>query len=116
MRPVFMMLMGLSLLLVTWRLTRRCPGWPARTMMTGATMLAFGYAVVLPLYELRIAFPPELLIFVPKADPVAVYGWHLTKLTTMNGGWLLFGLGLALHTRAFESLVPSPRRSPHESA
>jgi hypothetical protein len=112
MRPVFMMLMGLSLLLVTWRLTRRASGWPARTMMAGAILLAFGYAVVLPLYVLGVVVPPEFLRFVRTADPATVYGWHLTKLATMNGGWLLLGLGLALHTRTFESLFSSPQRSP----
>lgn len=104
MRPVFLILMGLALLLVAWRLARHRSGWPARVLVAGALLLALGYGVVLPLYDARILVPLNLVMFVPNADPAAALGWHIVKLFSMNGGWFLFGLGLALHARLFESL------------
>jgi len=101
MRPVFLMVMGLSLLLVAWRLTRRHSGWPARLLMAGALLLAFGYCVVLPLYDAGVVVSFANLDFYPDADPAATLGWHVSKLFAMNGGWLLFGLGIALHANLF---------------
>lgn len=103
MRPVFLILMGLALLLVAWRLARHRSGWPTRVLVAGALLLAIGYGVVLPLYDARILVPLSLVMFVPDADPATALGWHLVKLVSMNGGWFLFGLGLALHARLFES-------------
>lgn len=111
MRPVFLILMGLVLLLVAWRLARHCSGWPTRVMVAGALLLAFGYGVVLPLYTLQVLVPLNLVMFVPRADPATALGWHLVKLFSMNGGWFLFGLGLALHAGLFESLR-KPKSSP----
>lgn len=112
MRPVFLILMGLSLLLVAWRLTRGHRGWPARTMLAGAVLLALGYGLILPLYELQLIPPPQFLPYLPHVDPSVVFAWHIAKLFAMNGGWLFFGLGLALHARAFEALSPAPTRIP----
>lgn len=117
MRPVFLMVMGLALLLVAWRLTRRTSGWTARMLMSGALLLALGYSVIIPLYTAGVIPPLSLLAYYPDADPAIVLGWHLTKLFAMNGGWLLFGLGLALYVRSFETQAipatsethPSPR-------
>lgn len=103
MRPVFLMMMGLALLLVAWRLTRRHSGWSARMLMAGALLLAFGYGVILPLYGAEIIVPFSNLAFYPDADPAVTLGWHVTKLFAMNGGWLLFGLGLALYAGVFEN-------------
>jgi hypothetical protein len=102
MRPVFLMVMGLALLLVAWRLTRRHSGWSVRMLMAGALLLAFGYGVVLPLYEAEVIVPFRNLAFYPNADPATALGWHVSKLFAMNGGWLLFGLGIALHSGLFE--------------
>ncbi len=102
MRPVFLILMGLVLLLVAWRLARHRSGWPARVLVAGALLLAFGYAVVLPLYDAKVLVPMGLVMFRPDADPAVALGWHLVKMLSMNGGWFLFGLGLALHARLFE--------------
>lgn len=102
MRPVFLILMGLVLLLVAWRLARHHSGWPARILVAGALLLAFGYAVVLPLYDAKVLVPLSFVEFLPHADPAVALGWHLVKLLAMNGGWFLFGLGLALHVRLFE--------------
>jgi len=107
MRPVFLIVMGLALLLVAWRLTRHDSGWPARLIMAGALLLAFGYSAVLPLYEARVLLPLDLLAYFPDRDAGSVMGWHLTKVFAMNGGWLLFGLGLALKARVFEVLATS---------
>ncbi|BCX47354.1 hypothetical protein HAHE_12620 [Haloferula helveola] len=98
-----MIVMGFALLLVAWRLTRRTGGWPARTLMAGALLLALGYSVVLPLYQVKVLVPLNLIMFYPNADPAAALGWHLVRMLSMNGGWLLFGLGLLLHARIFET-------------
>lgn len=103
MRPVFMIVMGLALLFVAWRLTRHTSGWSSRILMSGALLLALGYSVIIPLYQAQVILPLSLLMFYPEADTGTVMGWHLAKLLSMNGGWLLFGLGLALHARVFES-------------
>ena len=101
-RPVFLILMGLSLLLIAWRLTRRQSGWPAWLMMAGAILLAFGYSVVLPLYTAGMITPLNHLPYRPEANPAVALGWHISKIFAMNGGWLFFGLGLALYARVFE--------------
>ncbi len=108
MRPVFLIVMGLSLLFVAWRLTRHTSGWSSRILMLGALLLALGYSVTLPLYQARVVLPIDLLRFYPNADAGIAMGWHLVKLFSMNGGWLLFGLGLAIHARVFEP-APAPR-------
>jgi len=46
--------------------------------------------------------------------------WHVVKLMVMNLGWLLFGIGIALHANILGSPAPRPRvhsrnSSPHES-
>ncbi|MEP4076633.1 hypothetical protein [Haloferula sp.] len=104
MRPVFMIVMGLSILFVSWRLTRHTSGWSSRILMAGALLLTLGYSLILPLYQAKVIIPMSLLIFYPQVDAGTVMGWHLAKLFSMNGGWLLFGLGLALHARVFESV------------
>lgn len=112
MRPVFMIVMGLSLLFVAWRLTRQTSGWSSRVLMSGALLLALGYSLIIPLYQAQVIVPMSLLPFYPAADAGTAMGWHLAKLVSMNGGWLLFGLGLALHARVFES-TRSLRPAPH---
>lgn len=123
-RPVFMIVMGLSLLIFTWRLASGARSWSARLMVAGSLMLALGYAVILPAYAgglIQQINDPNL------ADPASALGWHLVKLVTMNLGWLLFGTGIAMHANVFPSPAPhgkaaqpSPRAtSPlpaHESA
>ena len=102
MRPVFMIIMGVFLLLTAWRITRGTTGWSPRILMAGATMLAFGYAVVMPLYQGGIVIPLSQVGVVPGDVSVAL-AWHVIKLVTMNGGWLVFGTGVALHAGFFET-------------
>jgi hypothetical protein len=97
MRPVFLILMGLVLLLVAWRLVRHRSDWPTRLLIAGAFLLAFGYAVLLPLYDVEELVPMQHLGWHRDADPGTSAGWHLVKSVTMNGGWFLFGLGLSLY-------------------
>ena len=119
MRPVFMIVMGAFLLLTAWRMTRGTHGWTPRVLMSGATLLAIGYGVVMPLYQAGVLIPISQIGRVP-VDPDMAILWHIVKTISMNGGWLLFGLGLALHAGIFEtekSLAPveSPSTSPfHE--
>ena len=118
MRPVFMIVMGLALLLVAWRLTRHTSGWSPRITMAGALLLAIGYSVIIPLYEAKIICSPDLVIFYPGADEATMLGWNLAKLFAMNGGWLLLGLGLAIHARVFETATArsaSPTQVPVQS-
>lgn len=119
-RPVFMIVMGVSLALVAWRLVRGSTGWTARLVLGGSMLLAFGYAVLVPLYEARV-----IEKFSSSAhyhgDPSVAMAWHVVKLFTMNCGWLLLGLGLAMHARLFRpqhesAVTPAPANPGHLSA
>jgi len=117
-RPVFMIVMGVFLLVVAWRMAKGTQGWAARLMMGGALMLCFGYAILVPMYEAGIIEKHH-----PRArlnDPAAALGWHAVKLVVMNAGWLVFGLGLGLHAGLLRmpAAVKTPRTrtvSSHES-
>lgn len=101
-RPVFMIVMGAFLLLTAWRMTRGNTGWAPRTLMAGAILLAIGYSVLLPLYQAGVLVPLSLIGRLP-GDATIAMAWHVVKVVSMNGGWLLFGLGLALHAGIFET-------------
>ena len=82
--------------------------------MAGALLLAFGYSILLPMYEggmIRF-FAPDKPLSLVSADTLA---WHVVKVTVMNTGWLLFGLGVALHANLFGLSSPGshPQTSPH---
>ncbi len=102
MRPVFLIIMGVFLLLTTWRITRGTTGWAPRLLMAGALMLAIGYSLILPLYNAGIlaTISPSGMVNGDAGNAVA---WELIKLVTMNFGWLVFGLGLAIHAGVFET-------------
>lgn len=118
-RPVFLIVMGAFLALIAWRLARTSGLWTSRFLVAGALLLAFGYSMLMPLYHagvIRYYFPGVNY----QGDSSAVIAWHVVKLVVMNSGWLLFGLGVALHANLFPS--PHARRSrairtvsPHES-
>lgn len=108
MRPVFLIVMGLALLVVTWRVTRGKPGGAAKTLRAGALLLAFGYSLIIPLYQARVLVPLDYMGSALDTDPRVIIGWHIAKLVAMNGGWLLFGLGLALQARVFEHFFSTP--------
>lgn len=111
-RPVFLIVMGVSLVLIAWRLSKITSGWTARLIVSGALLLGFGYALLLPMYEAGIIEPVSSRgIYRGAAD--AAVAWNTVKTVVMNGGWLLFGLGVALHARVF-SPAP-PRRQPATS-
>ena len=95
-RPVFMIVMGVFLAIVAWRMAKDSEGWTARLMIGGALMLCFGYAVLVPMYEAGVIERYRPLA--PLQDPAAALGWHAVKLVVMNAGWLVFGLGLGLHS------------------
>jgi hypothetical protein len=101
-RPVFLIVMGAFLLLTAWRMTRGTSGWTPRIILTGATLLGFGYAVLMPLYEARILTPLSQ-IGLMGTNPDAVILWQAAKLICMNVGWLMFGTGMALHAGLFET-------------
>jgi hypothetical protein len=118
-RPVFMIVMGVFLSLIAWRMAKTSGLWTARILVAGAFMLGFGYAVILPLYEagLIARFSPQGHAH---ANAASARGWHVVKLVVMNLGWLFFGLGVAMHANLLSSPAPRPRAqarslSPHES-
>lgn len=113
-KPVFMIVMGISLLVIAWRLAKESEGWSARLMVAGALLLAFGYSVLMPLYEAG-KIPSQGS---PLELAATAMAWNSVKLMAMNGGWLLFGIGLALHAKVFRTLhpaKPSPTTVNHES-
>lgn len=95
-RPVFMIVMGVFLMVVAWRMAKETEGWAARLLVGGAFMLCFGYAILVPMYEAgKIErYHPAFHMH----DPATALGWHAVKLVVMNAGWLVFGLGLGLHS------------------
>ncbi len=117
MRPVFMIVMGVFLIVIAWRICNCTKGWTARMIISGALLLGFGYAVMLPLYESGSIerLSPQGRYHGCGANAIA---WHSVKLVAMNSGWLLLGLGLAMHSKVFTAAAPrrqitSP--TPHSS-
>lgn len=105
MRPVFLIVMGVFMLVFAWRLARNSESWTSRLIMAGAVLLAFGYALMLPLYEAGVLerYTPGRIQY--EGSAAVAMGWHATKLVVMNAGWLVFGIGLAMHAKL---LSPSP--------
>jgi len=111
--------MGIFLIVIAWRLCNRTKGWPARLIISGALLLGFGYAVMLPLYEAGSIERVTHAGHYQRSGANAI-AWHSVKLVAMNSGWLLLGLGLAMHSKTFTSISPSRKTSPlplapHES-
>lgn len=117
-RPVFMIVMGVFLMIFAWRMAKETQGWAGRLMVGGAFLLCFGYAILVPLYEARI-----IEKYHPAArmdDPASALAWHAVKLVVMNAGWLVFSLGLGLHSGllrlpAMLKLTKTQTISPSES-
>ena len=107
-RPVFMIVMGIFLMVIAWRLSKISTGWTARLIVAGSLLLGFGYAILMPLYEAGVIerYSPMGHYHGSPANAVA---WQAVKLVTMNSGWLIFGLGIAMHAKLFSA--SSPRRS-----
>jgi hypothetical protein len=110
-RPVFMIVMGVFMLLFAWRLAKVSDAWTSRLLMAGALMLAFGYSLLLPLYEAGVLerYSPARLRY--QGSAATALSWHVTKMVVMNLGWLVLGLGLAMHAKIF---ISAPSRRPHE--
>ncbi|MEO7097822.1 MAG: hypothetical protein ABI162_00560 [Luteolibacter sp.] len=109
-RPVFMIVMGIFLMLFAWRLSKISSGWTARLIVAGSLLLGFGYAILMPLYEAGVIerYSSAGHYHGSAANAVA---WQAVKLVAMNSGWLIFGLGIAMHAKLFSA--SSPRRSPN---
>jgi hypothetical protein len=105
-RPVFMIVMGVFLMLIAWRLCKTTEVWTARLIVSGSLLLGFGYALLLPLYD------AGLIERYSPAGGATALGWHAVKMVVMNCGWLLLGIGLALHAKVFTSFPPPRRFSP----
>ena len=110
-RPVFMVVMGVSLLIFVWRLAQDSGVWSSRAMLAGALLLGFGYAILLPLYEAGMIerYHPRRVEYAGSA--AIALGWHAVKVVIMNAGWLVLGIGLAMHAAILGSAsVPKPAK------
>jgi hypothetical protein len=107
-RPVFLIVMGVFLALIAWRLAKTSGTWTGRMLVAGAFLLGFGYVFVMPLYEAgrieRISVRGHY-----HGDAATALAWHVVKLVVMNLGWLLFGIGIALHANILGSPAPRTR-------
>lgn len=118
-RPVFMIVMGLFLMVIAWRLSKNTGTWTSRMIIAGALLLGFGYGVMMPLYEAGII--ENLSSKGQYRDGAATaLAWHCVKITVMNSGWLFLGIGVAMHARVFTPLATrkkaiSPSLPTHES-
>ncbi len=120
MRPVFLIVMGVFMLIFAWRLAKNSDTWTSRLMMAGALLLAFGYALMLPLYEAGVLerYAPNRLRY--EGSSATAMGWHAIKLVVMNAGWLVFGIGLAMHAKILSParienpLREAPAHNAHE--
>ncbi len=95
-RPVFMIVMGVFLMVIAWRMARDSEGWGARFLVGGAFLLCVGYAFLIPMYEAG-----KIVRYMPHShlhDTSTALGWHAVKLVVMNAGWLVLGLGLGIHS------------------
>lgn len=108
-RPVFLIVMGVFLMLIAWRLAKSADNWTARLMVGGAFLLGFGYAIMMPLYEAgvieRISSRGHY-----HGSAATAMGWHAVKLVIMNVGWLLFGAGVAMHAKILRSPASATSR------
>ncbi|MGD7652935.1 MAG: hypothetical protein ACQCXQ_06950 [Verrucomicrobiales bacterium] len=129
-RPVFLIVTGVFLAIIAWRIAKNSGIWTARTLISGAFMLCLGYAVILPGYAAGLipTYHPAHQV----GDPANALAWIAVQQVVMNGGWLVFGFGIAMHAGLIRlpsfsrlpSLPPSNspapansrRTSPHEAA
>jgi hypothetical protein len=121
-RPVFLIVMGISLVVFVLRLAGNAPEWSTRLMITGSLMLGAGYTIVLPAYEAGLI---ESIHNPHTTNLEAALAWHTVRLVLMNTGWLVFGIGVAMHAKIFPQAGPrkaaaavcsdSPTVSVHES-
>ena len=118
-RPVFMIVMGVFLMVIAWRLCKSTSGWTARAIASGAFLLGFGYSILMPLYDSG-AIESYSARGHYRGSAANAVAWHAVKIVSMNAGWLIFGLGLAMHAQVFTATAPrrkvtSPTRAAHES-
>jgi len=105
-RPVYLIVMGVFLVLIAWRLAKTSGVWTSRTLMAGASLLGFGYVLILPMYEAGLIERLSPRGHYHGSEATAI-GWHIVKLVVMNIGWLVFGLGVAMHAKILNSTAGS---------
>ena len=109
-RPVFMIVMGVFLLIIAWRLSQVTRGWTARLIVSGAFLLGLGYIVLMPMYEAGLIEPFGRGRY--HGSAATAMAWQTVKLIIMNAGWLLLGLGIAMHAKIFAAPSPALKTSP----
>lgn len=102
-RPVFLIVMGISLVVFVLRLAGSAREWSSRLMIVGSLMLGAGYAIVLPAYEAGLI---ESIHSPHTVHLETALAWHTVRLVLMNTGWLVFGIGVAMHAKIFPQAVP----------
>lgn len=107
-RPVFLIVMGIFLMVIAWRLSKVSSGWAARMIVAGALLLGFGYAVMLPMYEAGMIESYSSRKIHYHGSEATALAWQAVKLVAMNCGWLFFGIGVAIHANLLS--IPAPRR------
>ncbi|GAA5124345.1 hypothetical protein JIN84_12540 [Luteolibacter yonseiensis] len=118
-RPVFMIVTGVFLMIIAWRLAKNAPSRTAGCIRTGALLLGLGYVVLLPLYEAGKIETYSAAKKTYVGSEETALSWHCLKLAVMNSGWLVFGLGVAMHAKVFSpAILRKPATAPlapHES-
>lgn len=112
-RVPLMMLLGVALVIFTWRMLSHGEGRGRQLMMVGALLLGCGYAILLPLQD-------SGLLTTAHGDHaghdhggmVDTAMLDTAKLVVMNLGWLLFGGGLALRVSANRAPLANPIPQP----
>jgi len=105
-RPVFLIIMGISLVVFVFRLAGGAREWSTRLMITGSLMLGAGYAIVLPAYEAGLI---ESIHSPHTVNLDVALAWHTLRLVLMNVGWFAFGIGVAMHAKILPQ--PAPRKA-----
>lgn len=110
-----MMLLGVALVIFTWRMLSHGEGRGRHLMMIGALLLGCGYAILFPLQDsglLAAACADHAHAGHDHGGIEAAGMLDLAKLVVMNLGWLLFGGGLALRVSANRAPDATPIPQP----
>ncbi len=88
-------------------------------IVAGSLLLGFGYTLLMPLYEAGVIERYSAAGHYHGSGANAV-AWQAVKMVAMNSGWLIFGLGIAMHAKilgvpAPRRATPPPTRAKHES-
>jgi len=114
-RVPLMMLLGVALVIFTWRMLSHGEGRGRHLMMIGALLLGTGYAILFPLQDSGLLTPAQSGLAKAVDAHCGIIDTAMldtAKMVVMNLGWLLFGGGLALRVSAnrtpLATQIPQP--------